>query len=51
VKETSMKKPIRVVALVGSLRRESYTRRVVNALKGLAATMDIEIAPIGSLPL
>ena len=45
-------KHLRIVALVGSLRRESYTRRVVNALKELASeSMEIEIAPIGSLPL
>jgi chromate reductase len=47
-----MEKQIRVVALVGSLRRESYTRRVVHALCELAPkTMAIEIAPIGALPL
>jgi chromate reductase, NAD(P)H dehydrogenase (quinone) len=43
---------LKVVTLVGSLRRESYTRRVVNALLELAPeTMAIEIAPIGSLSL
>lgn len=43
---------VRIVALVGSLRRESYTRRVVNALRDLASeSMEIEIVPIGSLPL
>jgi chromate reductase len=47
-----MENQIRVVALVGSLRRESYTRRVVNALIELAPEgMAIEIAPIASLPL
>lgn len=47
-----MKKPLRIVAVVGSLRRESYTRRVVNALGHLAAdSMTIEIVPIGALPL
>ena len=47
-----METQIRVVTLVGSLRRESYTRRVVNALQELVPeTMAIEIAPIGSLPL
>lgn len=47
-----MDKQLRVVALVGSLRRDSYTRRVVNALRELAPqAMRIEIAPIGSLPL
>ena len=47
-----MEKQLRVVTLVGSLRRESYTRRVVNALRELEPQgMAIEIAPIGSLPL
>ena len=46
------KEQLCIVALVGSLRRESYTRRVVNALRELAPeAMAIEIAPIGSLPL
>jgi chromate reductase, NAD(P)H dehydrogenase (quinone) len=44
--------PLRIVAVVGSLRRESYTRRVVLALKQLLpASMVIEEAAIGSLPL
>jgi chromate reductase len=47
-----VEKQLRVVALVGSLRRESYTRRVVNALRELAPqAMAIEIVPIGALPL
>lgn len=47
-----MEKQLRVIALVGSLRRESYTRRVVDALAMLAPeAMAIEIAPIGSLSL
>ena len=47
-----MDKQLRVVTLVGSLRRESYTRRVVNALRELTPQgMTIEIAPIDSLPL
>jgi chromate reductase len=47
-----MEKHLRVVALVGSLRRESYTRRVVNALQGLAPqTIAIEFAPVGFLSL
>ena len=47
-----MEKHLRVVALVGSLRRESYTRRVVNALRELAPKMmAIEITPIDLLPL
>src|SRR5688572_16987029 len=48
----AMEQQIRVVALVGSLRRESYTRRIVHVLKALAPeAMAIEIAPIGSLSL
>lgn len=47
-----MDNQIRVIALVGSLRRDSYTRRVVNASSELAPeAMAIEIAPIGCLPL
>jgi chromate reductase len=47
-----MEKKLRVVALVGSLRRESYTRRIVNGLVELAPkAIAIEIAPIGSMPL
>jgi chromate reductase len=43
---------LRVVTLIGSLRRESYTRRVVNVLRELTPQgMAIEIVPIGSLPL
>jgi chromate reductase, NAD(P)H dehydrogenase (quinone) len=43
---------LRVITLVGSLRRESYTLRVVNALRQLTPPgMALEIAPIGSLPL
>jgi chromate reductase, NAD(P)H dehydrogenase (quinone) len=50
--ETRVEQQIRVVSLVGSLRRESYTRRVVNVLRELAPkSMAIEIVPIGSLPL
>ena len=41
-----MEKQLRVIALVGSLRRESYTRRVVNALTMLAPkAMAIEMHP------
>jgi chromate reductase, NAD(P)H dehydrogenase (quinone) len=41
-----------VVALVGSLRKESWTRKVANALIGLAPpTLQMEIVPIGDLPL
>ncbi|HVO44895.1 MAG TPA: NAD(P)H-dependent oxidoreductase [Steroidobacteraceae bacterium] len=47
-----MSDAIDVVAIVGSLRRESYTRRLVEALTGLAApSLRIEIVPIGALPL
>ena len=47
-----VEKQIRVVTLVGSLRRESYTRHVVHALRELAPkSMAMEILPIGSLPL
>lgn len=47
-----MEKQLRVVAVVGSLRRESYTRRVVNALRELVPEgMTVEIAPIGTMPL
>jgi len=43
---------IGIVALVGSLRRDSYTRRIVNVLREIAPpAMAIEIVPIGSLPL
>jgi chromate reductase len=47
-----METQLRVVALVGSLRRVSYTRRVVHALQELAPrTMAIEITPIEFLSL
>ena len=47
-----MSHQIRVAALVGSLRRESFTRRVVNAVRDLAPdTMSLEIVSVGSLPL
>jgi chromate reductase len=50
--DRAVEKQLRVVALVGSLRRESYTRRVVNALRELAPrAMAIEIVSISSLPL
>jgi chromate reductase, NAD(P)H dehydrogenase (quinone) len=41
-----------VVAIVGSLRRESHTRRLVQSLISLApAALKIEIVGIGDLPL
>jgi chromate reductase len=43
---------LRIVAVVGSLRRESYTRRVVLALQQLVPpSVTIDILPIGALPL
>lgn len=46
-----MQRPIRVVTILGSLRRESFTRRVVDVLKELAPTdLSFEVAPIGALP-
>lgn len=43
---------LRVVALVGSLRRASYTRRLVQALGPLAPSgLNIETVPLGDLPL
>jgi chromate reductase len=47
-----MDTPIRVVAVVGSLRRESYTRSVVRTLMELEPqAMTIDVAPIAELPL
>jgi chromate reductase, NAD(P)H dehydrogenase (quinone) len=47
-----MDKPFDVVAIIGSLRRDSYTRRLVRALDPLApASMKIEIVEIRDLPL
>jgi chromate reductase len=47
-----MNERLDVVALVGSLRRESFTRQFVHALAKLAdASLHIEIVPLGGLPL
>lgn len=47
-----MAPPFDVVALVGSLRRESYTRRLTEALIALAPpALRFEIVPIGGLSL
>ena len=47
-----MDPPFDVVALVGSLRRDSYTRRLTQALAQLASpTLRLEIVGIGDLPL
>jgi chromate reductase len=46
-----VQKSLRVVTIVGSLRRDSYTRRIVNVLKEFApATLTFELASIGHLP-
>ena len=47
-----MEQPFDVVALVGSLRRDSYTRRLTQALAQLGApALRLEIVGIGDLPL
>ena len=47
-----MAESFEVVAIVGSLRRESFTRRLVQGLIGLAPpALQIEIVGIGDLPL
>jgi chromate reductase len=47
-----MNSPLDVAAIVGSLRRESHNRRLVEALAKLAvASMRIEIVRIADLPL
>lgn len=46
-----MNNPLDVAAIVGSLRRESFTRKLVEALTKLALpSVRIEIVPIGDLP-
>jgi chromate reductase len=50
--EANINKSLDVVAIVGSLRAGSLTRRVVIALAGIMRdTLTIEIVEIGSLPL
>jgi chromate reductase len=47
-----MPAPLDVVAVVGSLRRESFTRRFVEGVIAMApASLQIQIVPIGDLPL
>ncbi|HEY3785082.1 MAG TPA: NAD(P)H-dependent oxidoreductase [Steroidobacteraceae bacterium] len=47
-----MAESLDIVAVVGSLRRESFTRRLVQALAAMApASLRIEIVGIGDLPL
>jgi len=44
--------PLDVVAIVGSLRRDSFTRRLVRSFVGLApASMKIEIVELRDLPI
>ncbi|HEX4194085.1 MAG TPA: NAD(P)H-dependent oxidoreductase, partial [Stellaceae bacterium] len=41
-----------IVVIVGSLRKESFNRKMANALVGLApASLKLEIVEIGQLPL
>jgi chromate reductase, NAD(P)H dehydrogenase (quinone) len=43
---------LRVITLIGSLRRGSYTRRVVEGLRGLApASLKLDVVGLESLPL
>ena len=47
-----MENPIKVAVLVGSLRKESYSRKIAHALMGLApANLDCRIVEIADLPL
>jgi len=47
-----MPAPTRVAVVVGSLRKESFNRKLALALKAMApAAMTLEIAEIGQLPL
>jgi chromate reductase, NAD(P)H dehydrogenase (quinone) len=47
-----MPKPRHVAVLVGSLRKEAYTRKLARALKRIAPTaLDLTIVEIGDLPL
>jgi chromate reductase len=44
--------PVKVIVLVGSLRKESFNRKMALAVAGLnAAPLHFEIAEIGNLPL
>jgi chromate reductase len=46
-----MERQLRIVTLVGSLRRESYTRRMVAALsRTMSSGVSLDVVPIGSLP-
>ena len=47
-----MPQPRDIAVLVGSLRRESFSRKTANALAALAPeTLRLEIVEIGALPL
>jgi len=47
-----MSAPFDVVALIGSLRRESYTRRLVHGLAAIASNrLSLEVVEIGGLAL
>src|SRR4051812_27391514 len=47
-----MPKPLRVATIVGSLRRESFSRKTANALVALApGHLALETVEIGDLPL
>ena len=47
-----MNYPLDVAAVIGSLRRESYTRRLVEAMIKLAGpSIKVEIVPIGALAM
>jgi len=47
-----MPRPLRVATIVGSLRRESFSRKTANALAALAPDqLALEIVEIGDLPL
>jgi chromate reductase len=47
-----MPKPVRVAIIVGSLRRESFSRKTANALAAVAPDhLTLEIVEIGDLPL
>jgi chromate reductase, NAD(P)H dehydrogenase (quinone) len=47
---TPESRPIRVVGIAGSLRRESYNRRLLEAARQLAESMTIELASLAGIP-
>jgi chromate reductase len=48
---TPESRPIRVLGIVGSLRRESYNRRLVEAARQLTESMTIEPASLAGIPI